>query len=323
VRNVIILFSAFFLAPSLARAEQLPMLRVGYFPNITHAHALVAQNMAHEGKDWFAPYLGGTEIKWHSFNAGPSAMEAIFANAIDITYVGPSPVLNAWIRSKGGVTVVSGSMRGGGALVVPKDSTLSEPRDFIGKRIATPQLGNTQDVNCRAWLGDAGIKTAVSSGGEVKIMPMSNPSIMPAFLSGNIDAAWTVEPWVSRLENEAGGRILYSEPPEKSLTTVLAASRKFEDRFPQTVAGFIKGHRALGEWIRANPEETKQRIANELTRQMKGEFPRSLVDQAWPRLTPDDSIAVADFEYFLEAALGAGLIKGEKQNITDLVKTHD
>jgi NitT/TauT family transport system substrate-binding protein len=168
--------------PTLAGAE-VKTLEVGYFPNVTHAQALIAQNMSADGRGWFEDRLPGVTINWHSFNAGPSAMEALFAGVVHLTYVGPNPVLNAYIRSKGGIHVVAGAVRGGAGLVVPQSSSLSKPLDFKGKIIATPQLGNTQDIACRYWLIQAGLKVGLT-GGEVTLMPTSNPSILPLFLKG-------------------------------------------------------------------------------------------------------------------------------------------
>src|SRR5882672_9175456 len=135
-------------------ASDKTVIRVGHFPNITHAQGLVAHNLSRQGKDWFEARLGpGVEIQWFTYNAGPSAMEAIFARSLDITYVGPSPALNAYFKSNGEeIRVISGAANAGAALVVKTDSPIKTPADFRGKKIATPQLGNTQDISCRAWL---------------------------------------------------------------------------------------------------------------------------------------------------------------------------
>ena len=285
-------------------------LRVGYFPNLTHAHALIAQNMAAEGNGWFERHMPGTRIEWVSFNAGPSAMESVFAGAVDLTYVGPNPILNAFIRSQGGVRVLSGAVRGGAGLVVPKGSGLSAPGDFAGKSIATPQLGNTQDIACRYWLIEAGLKVTMT-GGDVTVIPSANPSLLPLFSRRQVDAVWTVEPWLSRLEMEADGELIYSEAPETSVTTVLAGSAGFIAKHPDAAAGFARAHRALTDWIRDNPEEAGKRVAAELSRQMRREFPLDLVVHAWPRLVFDNAIGTGEFAHSLRAARTAGFIKGE------------
>jgi NitT/TauT family transport system substrate-binding protein len=297
---------------------QAKTLRVGFFPNVTHAQALIAQNLAAEGRGWFETRLPGVKITWHSFNAGPSAMESMFAKAIDLAYVGPNPVLNAYLRARGGVAVVAGAVRGGAGLVVPADSSLSQPLDFKGKRIATPQLGNTQDIACRWWLSQAGLKVTMT-GGEVKIIPVANPGILPLFVQGEIDAAWTVEPWVSRLEMEAGGKLVYSEPAETSLTTVLSASVEYKEREAELVRKFTEAHRELTEWIKQNPEEAQKRVADELTRQMKREFPLDLVQHAWPRLVFENEVTAGEFEFAFEAAREAGFTKNEGFGLENLV----
>ena len=184
-------------------------IRVGHFPNITHVQGLVAQHLSRTGRRWFEPRLGtDVKIEWYVYNAGPSAMEAILADSIDLTYVGPSPTLNAYAKSGGEeVRIIAGAAAGGAALVVQPNSGLQQPADFRGKTIATPQLGNTQDVACRAWLSNGGLKIT-QTGGDAFIVPTPNPDQLSLFQRKKLDAVWTVEPWVSRLEREAGGKVL-------------------------------------------------------------------------------------------------------------------
>src|SRR4029077_3908668 len=152
-------------------AQNAMTIRAGHFPNVTHVQALVAHALSRQGKGWFEERLGtGTKIDWFVYNAGPSAMEAIFANSIDLTYFGPSPAINAYAKSRGEeIRIVAGAANGGAALVVPKESPFKAPADFRGKRIATPQLGNTQDVSCRAWLTAGGLKIT-QLGGDAQIL---------------------------------------------------------------------------------------------------------------------------------------------------------
>src|SRR5262249_30421898 len=158
------------------------------------------------------------KIEWFVYNAGPSAIEAIFARSIDLTYVGPNPALNGYVKSRGEeVRIVAGSAEGGSALVVQKDSTLSSPTDFRGKEIATPHLGNTQDVAARAWLTAGGLRITLT-GGDAQVIPTANPDQLVLFKQQRVDAVWTVEPWVSRLELEADGRVLVEDPA--ALTTL-------------------------------------------------------------------------------------------------------
>ena len=132
-------------------------LRFGHFPNVTHTQALVAHSLSRQGKGWFEQRLGPeVTLQWFVYNAGPSAMEALFAGSLDVSYVGPSPALNAYARSGGEeVRAIAGATIGGSALIVQPDGRIKQPEDFRGKKVATPQLGNTQDVSCRAWLTGA------------------------------------------------------------------------------------------------------------------------------------------------------------------------
>src|ERR1700756_1445532 len=187
-------------AGSLVSIRAETKIRVGHFPNVTHVQALVAHALSRQGKGWFEEQLGaGTKIEWFVYNAGPSATEAIFANSIDLTYIGPSPAINAYAKSRGEeVRVLSGAVNGGAALVVQPDGNFRAPNDFRGKRIATPQLGNTQDVACRAWLASGGLKIT-QLGGDARVLPTQNPDQISLFKQKKVDAVWTVEPWASRL----------------------------------------------------------------------------------------------------------------------------
>ena len=290
---------------AIANAEQ--VVRVGFFPNITHAQALVASNMSREGKGWFESRLGEpVKLEWSIYNAGPSAMEAFFTKAIDMTYVGPSPVVNAHARANGKeVRVMAGSMRGGEALVV-RGGEITSVDDLRGKTIATPQLGNTQDVECRAWLLKQGIKVTLV-GGDARVIPTANPDMLQLFTQKKLDAAWTVEPWVTRLINEADGRIFHSDP--KALTTVLAGRVGFLEERPALAARFVEAHQRLTEWIRANPEEARRRIRDELSAITRREISQKLVDEAWTRLDPNTAISVEPFEAFLQHAREVGFLR--------------
>ena len=298
-----------------ARADDGSVVRCGFFPNITHAHALLMQSFAREGNAEFS--IPGIKLEWKAFNAGPSAMEALYAGAVDMTYVGPSPVLNAYLRAQGrGVRVVSGATRGGAGLVVHGGSGLRVPEDFRGKRIATPQLGNTQDIACRNWLLDAGLNVSLG-GGDVRVAPTANPDQLPLFLSGDVDAVWTVEPWLSRLL-AAGGELAYAEPVETCIVTVLAARENLLEKKPEALRGVLNLHEALNAWMQEHPEEARRRVADELSRITRREFPRALVEAAWPTMRFRTDISAEDFATSFAAALRAGFLK-EERNTRELL----
>ena len=196
------------LSLSVPARGEMQTLRLGHFPNITHIQGLVAHALTRQGKGWFEQRLPGVKIEWFVYNAGPSAMEAIFANSIDLTYTGPNPAINAYIKSRGEeVRIVAGSVNGGAALVVQPELPLRVPSDFKGRKIATPQFGNTQDVSARAWLTNGGLRIT-QTGGDAQVIPTANPDQLSLFKGKQIDAVWTIEPWVSRLETEAGAKVL-------------------------------------------------------------------------------------------------------------------
>lgn len=286
-----------------------PVLRVGYFPNITHAQALVAQNMKRNGKGWFEERLGPeVEIQWFKYDAGPSAMEAIFAGSIDMSYAGLNPVLNSYVKSQGEeIRVVAGAAVGGAALVVQGEGGLSKPEDFKGKKIATPQLGNTQDVAARAWLAKQGFKVT-QIGGDVSVIPTANPDQFSLFQSRQIDGAWTVEPWVTRLELEAKGRIFLEQKEE--ITTVLAASVRILQEQPDLVKKFVAAHAELTTWINAHPAEAKGMLRAELKEVTKREFPAAMAERAWGRLHFTSEISLEPFQALVKEAQSVGFLKG-------------
>ena len=284
------------------------VVRVGHFPNITHAQALVAHNFSRQGKGWFEERLGpGTKIEWFVYNAGPSAMEAIFAQSIDITYVGPGPALNAYTKSNGAeVRLIAGAANGGAALVIQPDQNLKAPADFRGKKIATPQLGNTQDISCRAWLIAGGLKIT-QLGGDAQVLPTQNPDQLQLFQQKKVDAVWTVEPWVSRLERESGGKILVDE--RDVATTVLVSSVKYLGAHRDIAKKFAEAHAALTDWMLKNPEEAQKIIKAELLEETKSDMAPDLIAQSWKRIVFTSEVPRASVESFMQNSVKTGFIK--------------
>ena len=301
------LLIGFFATAAALPAQQ--VVRVGVFPNVTHAQGLVAANMTREGQGWFESRLGvPVKIEWMVYNAGPSAMEGIFTKAVDFTYVGPSPVVNAYAKANGAeVRVLSGAMRGGEALVVKGDA-ITKPEDFRGKTIATPQLGNTQDVVCRSWLIAHGIKVTLV-GGDAQVIPTANPDILALFQQGKIDAAWTVEPWVTRLLGEAGGKIFLAD--KDALTTVLAGREGFLKENPALAAKFLAAHHDLTAWVVAKPDEARRRVRDEISAITHKEISANLIGESWTRLVFSDEISSDPFNKFLAQAREVGFLRGE------------
>lgn len=283
-------------------------LRVGYFPNITHAQGVIGSHTSREGRGWFEQRLGpDVTIQWYPFNAGPSAMEAIFAGSIDLTYVGPNPALNAYIRSRGDeIRVLAGAALGGAALVVPGDGRIAKAADFKGRRIASPQLGNTQDVAARAWLKRQGFRITLT-GGDVLVVPASNPDQLSLFQQGRLDGVWTVEPWVSRLELEAGGKILLEQPD--AVTTVLVTSVKLLRTHPALVEKFKAAHVELTRWLGTHPEEARAQVRAGLGAEMKRELPAAQMERAWSRLRFSEQVTQSQFETLVAEAQSVGFLR--------------
>ena len=309
MKTISLLFLSLALAfAGFAEASDPAVLRVGHFPNITHAQALVAHNLSRQGKGWFEQRLGsGIKIEWFVYNAGPSAMEAFFAQSIDLTYVGPGPALNAYTKSNGAeVRLLAGAANGGAALVVQPDQNLKTPADFRGKKIATPQLGNTQDISCRAWLTAGGLKIT-QLGGDAQVLPTQNPDQLSLFQQKKIDAVWTVEPWVSRLERESGGKILVEE--KDVATTVLVSTAKFFSSQRELARKFAQAHAELTEWMAKNPEEAQKLVRAELLEETKSDMAPDLIAQSWKRITFTADAPRASVESFLQNSIKAGFIK--------------
>jgi len=258
-------------------------LRLGYFPNITHSQPLVG--LAQGAFDKAGPNI---KLETKTFNAGPSAIEALFAGAIDATYIGPNPAINGYVKSSGKVLrIVAGATSGGASFIVRPDSGIQKAADLAGKKIATPQLGNTQDVALRGYLLANGLNSK-EKGGTVNVIPTANPDIMTLFQKGQIAGAWVPEPWATRLINEAGGKVFMNEqdlwPGGDFVTTHLIVRKEFLDKHPEAVEALVEAHVGVTQWINANPEEAKV-LVNEGIREVTGAaLPQQTIDGAWKNL---------------------------------------
>jgi NitT/TauT family transport system substrate-binding protein len=280
-----ILLALLFLTASTTSAQQKPLvLRVGYFPNITHAQALVGR-----AGGQFDNALGpGVQIEWKAFNAGPSAIEAMFANAIDLTYVGPNPTVTGYVRSQGdAIRVIAGAASGGASLVVRQGAGIQKPADFHGKKVATPQQGNSQDVALRTWLRANSLK-AREKGGDVQVLPITNADQFTLFLKGQLDAAWAPEPWAARLVHEAGGRIFLDErdlwPNHEFVSANLVIRPKFLKEHPDVARNFLRAHVDLTDWINKNPAQAKQIMNQQLQKETGKPLAPDVLDDAFSRM---------------------------------------
>ena len=293
----------------IGAAEQKTIIRFGHFPNITHAQGVIAHSLSRQGKGWFEERLGpNVEIQWFTYNAGPSAMEAIFAGSLDLTYVGQGPALNAHFKSEGEeIRILGGAANAGAALLVKPDSPIKVPADFRGKKIATPQLANTQDISCRAWLKAQGFKVT-QTGGDVMVVPTANPDQLGLLQSGGVDAVWTVEPWVTRLEREAKAKIFLEDT--NVITTWLASSVKFLKDHRDLARKVVAANQELTDWIQAHPDEAQKLLISELKEETKTDFAPDMVAQAWKRIRFTTEVSKELLAKAVQDGKDAGFLKG-------------
>ena len=286
-------------------------LNVGLFPNVTHAQGLIAYQMSQEGRPWFEKRLGeNVKINWFAFNAGPSAMESMLTGAIDLTYVGPNPAINSFIKSHGAdVRIIAGAADGGAGLVVNPKLGIKTPQDFKSKKIASPQYANTQDVAARAWVIANNMTVDNGAGGDVQIIPTKNPDQLALFLSGDIDAVWGVEPWITILEKNGGAKMFLFE--KEAVTTILTSSVKALRENGELIKKFRDAHVELTKWINENPKEAKELVLKgiESITHSKGKISPELVDSAWERIIFTPEINRKGIEKFVDDASACGFIK--------------
>jgi NitT/TauT family transport system substrate-binding protein len=261
------------------------VIRAGHFPDIVHSQALVGR-----ARGEYVKALGpDVKIDWKIFNAGPSAIEALFAGELDLCYIGPNPAINGYVRSKGkALRIIAGAASGGAGMVVREDSGIETVEDLHGKRIATPQLGNTQDVACRAWLKQNGF-TLAEAGGDVQVIPIRNPDQLTLFIKKEIDAAWTKEPWVARLIKEGGGRLFLDEreiwETGKFVTAHLIVSTEFLGEHPAVVRKWLEAHVDITLWINENPEEARETVGAQVSAITGKALPVDVLKDSYSRTT--------------------------------------
>jgi NitT/TauT family transport system substrate-binding protein len=315
-RNLLLLFFAALLV--VAGAEGQNVIRVGHFPNVTHAQAVLGR-----GNGAFEKALGSqTRVQWKAFNAGPAVVEALFAGEIDLAYIGPSPAITAYVRSQGAaLRVVAGATSGGAALVVRSDSGIKSASDFHGKKVASPQFGNTQDIALRDWLGKNGLKPR-ERGGDVQITPIANPDQLTLFLQKQLDAAWAPEPWAARLIHEGGGRLLVDErdewPNRQFASALVVVSKKFLDQHPDVVKRWLATHVDLTNWIIKNKADAKHQINAEIAKETGKALADPVLDDAFSRLDVTVDPIRSSVQLSAQHAADLGLFGGKKPDVNGL-----
>ncbi|MFM8205874.1 MAG: ABC transporter substrate-binding protein [Actinomycetales bacterium] len=272
-------------ASAAPKEKVAPKVRIGFFANVTHAPALVGQD-----QKFFEKYLtkDKTSVEYIAFNAGPTAIEAMKAGALDVTYIGPNPAINGFAGTRGTLLkIVSGSTSGGAELVVKP--SINSVADLRGKKIASPQLGNTQDVALRAWLKEQGLSTSITGGGDVNVIPTENAQTLALFQKGDLDGAWLPEPWSTRLVTEAGAKVFLNEKTlwkkGQFVTTHIIVNSDFLKKYPGTIRSILNGHLDSLNYIAKDSTKSKDAVQRQIERVTGKRLPDAVLDRAWTNLT--------------------------------------
>jgi NitT/TauT family transport system substrate-binding protein len=282
-------------------------VRLGYFPNLTHAPAIIGVEQG-----LFEDALTGSTLETATFNAGTEAIEALFSGAIDMTFIGPNPAINGYAQSNGeALRIVAGSTSGGAALVVRPG--ISSADDLRGRTLASPSLGNTQDVALRAWLAEEGLTTDATGAGDVSIVPQSNSDTLTAFQQGQIDGAWVPEPWATRLVLEGGGEILVDErdlwPDGRFVTTHLIVRTDFLEQYPAAVSEVLEGLVEAIEYSNSSPEEAKDVTNDGIERVTSAGLSDETIDMAWSNMEFTWDPIASSLSESAEDAVDVGLLE--------------
>lgn len=296
------------IAAGARKTDGLDSVKIGYFGNITHATALVGVQ-----KGFFQKALGATRAKYQVFNAGPSEIEALNSGSLDIGWIGPSPAINGYTRSAGkNLRIIGGSASGGVKLVV-NPAKIKSLKDVRGKKIATPQLGNTQDVAFLNWIAEQGWKVDAQSGkGDVSVVRTDNKVTPDAYRSGSIDGAWVPEPTASKLVAE-GAKVLLDEstlwPDQKFVITNVIVSQKFLEAHPKAVEAVLKASVETNRWINTHPDQAKAAANAQLAADSGKALPADVLDPAWKSIRITDDPLAATLNTEAAHAVKAGLLQ--------------
>lgn len=305
-----------------AEGASATQVRLGFFPNLTHASALIGVK-----NGYFQKALGKTRLKTSTFNAGPAAVQALFSGAVDAAYVGPNPAINAWQQSHGkAIKIISGAASGGASLIVKP--SITSVNDLRGKKIATPQLGNTQDVALRYWLKTKGLRTDQQGGGDVHVTPLENKQTVQSFATGDIDGAWVPEPYASRLRIEDKGKELVNEnslwPGGKFVVTQLIVRTDFLNDHPEQVRQLLQGQVQANDHIRAHPAEAATAVNDELKALSGKALKEPVLKSAMRNVTFTDDPIASSLKGSAGHAVQVGLLKPVDLNgIYDLGPLND
>tara|TARA_B100001175_G_scaffold294342_1_gene281533 strand:- start:1229 stop:2242 length:1014 start_codon:yes stop_codon:yes gene_type:complete len=298
-------------------------LRIAYFPNVGHVIPIVGIE-----KGFFLEKIDSdAEIESRIFDSGPQVIESLFANSVDIAYVGPGPAINGFLNSENkNIKILSGAASGGASFIVHPNSEINSASDFIGKKIAAPQIGNTQDVSLRHYLSENNLKSA-EKGGSVIVYNISNPDIYTLFVKGEIDGAWVAEPWATILETELNGNRLFFEedlwPNKQFASVLLIVNSNYAEENPEIISNFLLSHHQTVNWINENPIETRDIFNTFLKSHLGQSLSDDVVDISLSNLEIT-SDPVSDSVYsFAEKADALGYLGRNGYDLSEIFYTID
>lgn len=298
------------------KLEQQPKLRLGFFPNVTHAPALVGIDQG-----YFQSELGQVKLETRVFSAGPELMEAMAAGEIDVAYIGPGPALTGFARGVP-IQIISGANNAGAVLVAAPKSGISSPKDLAGKKVAIPQYGNTQDISLRHLLLENGLKDK-AKGGNVEIFQAAPADVLTLFAQNQIDAALVPEPWGAILEQKAGAKLVldwnHIWKDGSYPTTVVIAKKDYAEKNPSAINAFLGAHRKAVEFINGHPAERGKSVNNQLKIILNKEIPAELLEIAFRRTKATLTIDRQVLQEYADLSVEAGYLKGSV-NITQMIR---
>lgn len=293
------------------------ILRIGYFPNINHAQAVIGV-----GNGDFQNMLGDVKIEPQIFNAGPAAIEALFANRVDVAYVGPNPAINGYLKSDGqGLKIIAGVSSGGAVFVIRNDSEITTVHDFAGKKFASPQLGNTQDVALRSYLLKNGYKTS-ENGGNVTILPAKTSDIVTMMSKKDIDGAWVPEPWGTILTKQSGGHVFLDErdlwPNGKFATALIVVRTDYLQSHPDVIQKLLEAHVKETIWINNNKDESIQDFNAQLQKLTGKTIPSDVISEAFSRMDITYDPVKSSVSKSADDAFNLGFLGNKKPDLSNI-----
>ena len=317
VSGIVVIVAIAITITSFSNSDQINQdkIRVAFFPSIGHIIPIVGLE-----EKIFEKGIGEEkQIETKLFDSGPQVIESIFSGSIDIAYVGPGPIINGFLKSDGkDIKILSGAASGGASFIIQPNSGLESLENFDGKRIASPQISNSQDVSLRHYLESHGFKS-VEKGGTVFVLNISNPDIYTLFAKGDIDGAWVPEPWATILVQELDGIRLFNEeklwPNEEFASVLLIVRTEYLENNPETIQKWVESHEKTVTWINSNPDKSKSLFSSFLIDYMGKSLPTKIIDESFSNITITSDPIKNSVIIFAERADSLGYLGRDGYNL--------